>query len=533
MNIQPSPLQQAILDAVRISSDNLLVQAAAGSGKTATLEMICRVLPSHLHTIALCFNRQIAEEFKRRLPLHVEARTLHSLGFKIIRDTLGREAEVDSDKPARILRHHLELCGCTGDWRRELRRTLPRLVSLCLATLTDPRNEEALVDLAQSHGLDLPEEAGLHIAELMEHSRKEIYRVSFDDMVDHPISGQYRFPAYDVVLVDEAQDLNLQQLLFIGRLLGVDIKSGEDYCGAYDGRLIAVGDRHQAIYGFRGADRHAMARIRKTFHCKELPLSVSYRCGTSIISCAQDVVGADEIQAAPGAPPGHTEWRAPEALGDTIRGLEDGDMVLCRVNAPLVSPCFELIRDQRKAIIRGRDIGVGLQNLVDSLKSRYGCQSVTDLLAALDRWAQRQATRLLARDAVTAAQAVEDRARTLYSLAEHVGSIDELKDLIRRVFDDSTSGVLFSSIHRAKGLESNTVVILAPELIPHPMALYRGSEDDLIQEQNLSYVARTRARTLLIFQPLGDTNGASAERWMSEEERAANRERNAAPAGPV
>ena len=55
---------------------------------------------------------------------------------------------------------------------------------------------------------------------------------------------------------------------------------------------------------------------------------------------------------------------------------------------------------------------------------------------------------------------------------------------------------MFSTIHRAKGLEADTVHLVRPDLLPHPMA--RGWQVE--QETHLRYVAHTRAnRSLTIY----------------------------------
>ena len=52
------------------------------------------------------------------------------------------------------------------------------------------------------------------------------------------------------------------------------------------------------------------------------------------------------------------------------------------------------------------------------------------------------------------------------------------------------------TIHKSKGLEHDTVYILNEFLIPSKYAML---EEQLIQENNLKYVARTRAKENLIF----------------------------------
>ena len=55
---------------------------------------------------------------------------------------------------------------------------------------------------------------------------------------------------------------------------------------------------------------------------------------------------------------------------------------------------------------------------------------------------------------------------------------------------------MLCTIHKSKGLESDVVYILNENLIPSRFAT---SKEQLIQEKNLKYVARTRAKKELYF----------------------------------
>src|SRR5690606_18120963 len=99
-----------------------------------------------------------------------------------------------------------------------------------------------------------------------------------------------RVREFDNVLVDEAQDLNVAQRILIRRML----KEG--------GRLIAVGDPRQAIYGFRGADSDSFRLIGEEFNATDLPLTVTFRCPKAVVAQAQRYVS--HIQAHETAPEG-------------------------------------------------------------------------------------------------------------------------------------------------------------------------------------------------------------------------------------
>jgi DNA helicase-2/ATP-dependent DNA helicase PcrA len=162
----------------------------------------------------------------------------------------------------------------------------------------------------------------------------------YTDMIYAPLAADLS-PAqrFDMVCIDEAQDLSPMQLEFI---LGLSCLGG---------RLLFVGDPKQAIYGFAGADTRAMSRIVERTQATVLPLSVTYRCPQKHVRLAKRFAPA--IQAAPGAVEGRVT-AIPE--GALCRYVTPGDLVLCRINAPLVEACLRLIQQRVPAQVLGRDI---------------------------------------------------------------------------------------------------------------------------------------------------------------------------------
>jgi hypothetical protein len=94
--------------------------------------------------------------------------------------------------------------------------------------------------------------------------------------------------------------------------------------------------------------------------------------------------------------------------------------------------------------------------------------------------------------------AMKDKAQTIaYICGNSVLTVAEVTAIIKDIFSDKppvVPHVLLSTIHRVKGAEADRVFILRPDLLPHPLA--RG-RNELIQEENLHYVAITRAREQL------------------------------------
>src|SRR5262249_12707986 len=140
-------------------------------------------------------------------------------------------------------------------------------------------------------------------------------------------------------------------------------------------------------------------------------------------------------------------------------------MIIARRNAPLVELAFQLIADGVPVLLRGRDIGKGLLDLIYRLEPR----DLIHLLTELETYRDRQLEKLARKDAPEAAvQALHARVMCLKELASQSRSVEHLVGTIRTLFaDEGDKGkVILSSIHRAKGLEADRVIITDTENLP-------------------------------------------------------------------
>jgi superfamily I DNA/RNA helicase len=249
--------------------------------------------------------------------------------------------------------------------------------------------------------------------------------------------------------------------------------------------VCVVGDDRQAIYGFRGADSQSLARLKKDLKARELKLTTTYRCGKSIVTLAQTEV--PDIEAGPKNGEGEVRHLDADKLVDVAM---PGDFILSRLNAPLASYAMQLLREGKRAQIAGRDIGNGLKALVRKLGK--GAYTVDAFLDAVDVWREKETKRLLTLKFEQRARLVEDQAETLYALSEGATSVAQVEQTIERLFTDDggdNAYILLSSVHKAKGLEAETVFVL-------DWTFRRGKDQE---ENNIWYVAVTRAKHVLVF----------------------------------
>lgn len=552
------------------TSPHLIVEARAGTGKTTTLiEGLkyvltdqCSDLQPSLQQLAIwaemqrsrgkvrsvcfvAFNRAIADELKQRVPKGCDAMTMHSMGLRALRDRFPGDEDLKLNafrvrdiivgmlnyaRYGRISRFSKPSDKFLPENERDSVRAVERLVSLCKMNLTGfnlqnylPEENERrywnkrLSELASNYDVDLNsnEREVFDLVPRVLERCKDVARdgcIDFDDMIWLPVVLDLDVYRYDLLLVDEAQDLNrCQQQLAL--------KAGR--------RLILVGDPKQSIYSFAGADGESMERMHSLLGgnvgspdcgkrgCITLPLTVTRRCGRAIVEEARKIV--PDFEAHESCCDGKITYRSFGNEDDLpVQGLpscneetdyrlfvETGDMVLCRINAPLVSECFEFIKQGRKATIRGRKIGQGLVSLVRKVRKKGSREtsSLVTLQHELSDWLRSERCKENAKlhPSENRLINIQDRYDCLMYFVDGAASVQDVISHIQSIFsDDAGEGILLSSIHKAKGLESSRVFILMPEGagIPHPMAHTPQQREE---EMNCLYVAITRAREELCY----------------------------------
>lgn len=478
---EPSKYQRAVFEFVKAGKGHGVVKAAAGSGKTTTIVQALQFTDDSADVAFVAFNRLIANTLKDKAPQHVHVSTLHSLGFGNIRNALGK-VKVEPKKVYYIIRNLQDFMSFEEkEIVDQSISSIIRFVSLCKSTLREPTTDN-LDWIADRWNIETNGDRDLIFsvtAQAYQRSVADTNSIDYDDMIFLCATGKVPCQQFDVLFVDETQDLNKAQL-------EMAVKSIKP-----NGRILAVGDENQSIYGFRGADTQAMPNIIERLNATVMPLSITYRCPKSHVELAQTLV--PEIEAAEWAKDGIIENISQYDFMDRVK---PGDLVLCRCNAPLVSPAFSLIRQGVKAVILGRDIGTGLVALIKKIQKRHRVTSLNDTLSAMTEYSYHEIAKLNDAKKEMQAQALEDKVETIFALSDGCQTVFELERKIQDVFSDESEGVTFSSVHKAKGAESDRVFILKPDLMPHPKATSDWEQE---QEWNIMYVAYTRSKSELYF----------------------------------
>ncbi len=494
MTFKPSKYQQAIYDFIEHGSGSAVIEAVAGSGKTTTIVESLKLIPPSEKILFLAFNSAIAKELQTRVPSHVRAKTFHSQGFGAFNYSSPTSVkDVEKDKTWLILDRLFEK---DRNKRTEYGLFVKKLVGFAKGEgvgFLIPDEQETWRGLIEHHDLQLDSgsfDEAIKIAQFVlwvSIGVSEYGIIDFDDMIYMPLLNNCSFFRHDYVFVDEAQDTNAVQLEMIERMV-------KPY-----GRVIAVGDPHQAIYGFRGADSAAMSNIQERFQATQLPLSVSYRCPVAIVNAAKRIV--PHIESAEGACQGKVhdfEDEMPE-----LEFFEADDVILCRNTRPLVALAYKLIRSKIGCRILGKEIGKGLIALIKKMKA----SGVDRLEEKLKIYRDREIEKYLKDGKGDRAEALDDKIHcvltVIKNLPETRRTVPALIEDIEQLLDDGKKNVLtLCTVHKSKGLEWNRVFILGR--YKYMPSKWVKKDWQIRQEQNLIYVAYTRAKQELYFLPDND-----------------------------
>lgn len=511
---------------------HLIIEARAGTGKTTTLVEGLRLvkgLPTSLtpspqqaavwkamelskgarSVCFVAFNNSIVEVLKTKVPAGCDTKTMHRLGFQAVRKRFevdGNTIELNRDRVKNLI---CKVMGTTIELLRmyemELLKATEELVGLCKMNLVHPWNDspwsDNVDDIVDHYDLEISgsRDKVYNLTEQVLYECREVTdNIDFNDMPWLPVVLNLPVYKFDLLLIDEAQDLN---------------RCSQALAKMAGRRLILCGDPKQAIYGFAGADSQSMARMyaelnesaafmplvgdaRQAFvpvgGCLRLPLTVTRRCGKAIVAEAKKLV--PDFEAFPTNPEGKVLTMAMKTYHEKVN---DHDIVLCRTNAPLISECFRFIRLGRVAKVQGNDVGQRLISLIKKSKTTTS----EGFMQWLNQWRDQEESKERGNSKPNESKllAIADRYECLVFIAVEASTTTEMVRKIEAIFsdEDDRPGILLTSIHRSKGLEAQRVFFLKPPKGGMPKNKMQPWEME--QEDNLEYVGRTRAIEELIY----------------------------------
>jgi DNA helicase-2/ATP-dependent DNA helicase PcrA len=539
-------LDQEQAAAVRITRGPLVIHAGAGSGKTRVIAhrvayTVATGAVDARRILVVTFTDKAAGEMAERLAAlglpGVAARTFHAAALAQLRhfwparhDGAPAPAVLDSKIPivGRLAR------GLPGGYRFTTAKDLADEIEWAKSRRLRPATYGAE---SGSRIPPIPAELFVRLWATYEQEKDRAGRLDFDDMLtrtvdllesDETAAATVR-ARYAWFSVDEYQDTNpLQQ-----RLLELWLGDRDDLC--------VVGDEDQTIYTFAGATSAFLTGFAGRFPgAREVTLDRNYRSSPQILALANRLLASEgrrkRLVATQPAGPLPTIRRCADGDAElalitaTIRRrIDDGTppaeiAVLVRVNAQVppieaaltragiafrvrgqrfferteVRQALRLVR-RLPAAARGHELGDALEA---RLRSDLGFDPDGDAAGAEAR--ERTASLSLILEIARTAAASASAPGPATGVDGHAAELDlaalvaELEARAAAEAAGSADGVNLLTLHRAKGLEWDAVLLPGLEEGTLPIRQAADDEDALAEERRLLYVGLTRARRHLV-----------------------------------
>ncbi|CAI0963171.1 UvrD-helicase domain-containing protein [Serratia quinivorans] len=464
MSYSDTPEQTAVIG---WSGHRLVVRAFAGTGKTSTLVRYALANPNN-RMLYLAYNRAVRDEAEQKFPFNVECKTSHQLAWP----NFGRHYQTRLTGSLRIT----DVARLLNTRHWPLARTTIMTFNAFLCSGDHELGPQHLPDEDDRSGVST--ERILAASQLLwrESARQDgMFPVTHDVYLKlYQLSNPDLSKRWQTLLFDEAQDANpVTQSLVLAQ-----------HCN-----VVLVGDRHQQIYRFRGAENALDAPA--LVDAERLNLTHSFRFGPAVASVANMLL-AREGETLPVVGDGGKD-SVVTCLPQECRG--EHVTVLSRTVAGVIGAALDANLAGRKVFWVGGIAG-------------YKTEELEDLYWFSADMPERMRSPVLSREYrdfdefESVAKATKDPEMNQgLRLLEQYFPLPQRLQVMREhaVTDESAAQVTVSTAHRSKGLEWPVVVLnedfvdITDPLLP---------EDERTDETNLLYVAVTRARKTLVTNAL-------------------------------
>lgn len=481
MSFKPTDEQQAGIDAKK-SGENVVLEALAGTGKTTTLKQMALSAPRE-RGLYLAYNKAIKTDAAKSFPKSVRCVTSHGLAF----GPIGKHYRHKLDAPMMSSRDAAKILGISDRLyltdelflgpKQLARLALDTVMRFCYSADDDIGPQHVpFVDNDRAVRSDLTayavKQAKRAWADLTNKQGKLGWNRSHDFYLklwalSHPTIDA------DYIQFDEAQDANLCTA-------GIVLEQT-------DAQLIAVGDRNQAIYGWRGASdamQNWPAAIR-------LPLTKSFRFGPAVAEEANKWLQLLESD---------LKVEGFEEIDSVVGQLDEPEAVLCRTNATVVAKAMTAMEAGRSFAVVG---GTGeIRKFAYAVRDLMG-QRGTDHpdLMMFQTWQQ-------VKDHV--AEDDSSGLKVFVNMIDTYG-VEVIMRVAESAVEEKDADVICSTAHKAKGREWGAVQIAADFAEPVPDE-ETGEQKLNKPDMMLAYVSVTRA-----MRKLDNTGLSWVDRWLTPE----------------
>lgn len=470
------------------STGNIIINAVAGSGKTTTLIEYARTRPQKSRILYLAFNNSVQKEairkFRSKDINNVDVFTAHALAKKYVFAKNKFNIKSENYKTFEIA----ELLDLIPDPKNHsdliLAKHILRFAAYyCNSDVNSPTELNYVDTLADPQAIQFASNFYDTIQEKTVILLKEMNNRKIDITHDFYLKKfQLSSPQlpFDYILFDEGQDASMA-------MLNVFLKQ--------EATKIIVGDSHQQIYGWRFA-----INSLEQVNFNSYPLSQSFRFNDQIAYLANNILSWKK------------KYFNQETI--TIKGFPVkkefiSSATIARSNVKLLDAAIKYIQDTPvssiyfegniKSYTYAEETGTSIYDVLNLMNGNHDLikDKLVKKMSDLD-------------ELIQYVEKTEDSSiGMVIEIVTKYGNLlpDLIKELKQRhVHDDyrHEASMIFSTVHRCKGMEYDTV-ILCDDFITEETLYEALNEEEisekrkqqLAEEVNILYVACTRAKSKL------------------------------------
>ncbi len=470
------------------STENIKINAVAGSGKTTTVIEYARTRPSSSSILYLAFNKSVKLEAIKKFAdkgLHnVTVETAHSLAYKAI--VFKNNYKVKSI--AYNTNEIAEILNLKGNGEKHTEYIIANHISKFVAYFcnSDKQKVQDLNYLTTVTDLKARIFVTSFIEYIVAQSRLLLSKMDKGEIeITHDFylkKFQLSNPIlhYDYILFDEAQDAS-------PAMLDVFLKQ--------KATKVIVGDTHQQIYGWRFAVNSLEKADFKTFN-----LSTSFRFSQDIANLAMEILNFKK----------HLDGtKVIPLIGSAHHTEVKTKAIIARTNLGLLLKAIEYVTENKNTnqiYFEGNinsytyaDEGASLYDVLNLYNAKHylirdklikSMQDLSDLEEYIKKTEDVQLG-MMVEIVKTYGNKIPDILKTIKE--RHIGNDDKVK-----------AEMIFSTVHRCKGMEYDTIELVNDFIEQEKLEQLKDDKKaqglsikKINEEINLLYVAITRTKNIL------------------------------------
>jgi len=471
--------QKAIIN----SSGDIKINAVAGSGKTTTILEYAKARPKNSRILYLAFNKSVrleaSEKFSKNNLDNVTVETAHSLAYKHVVFNYNYRVRNQDYKTNEIV----DLLKLQGNSEKHFEFVIANHILKFVAYFcnSDKRKVQELNYLDIVFDEKAKKVAKSFYAQIEMYTRLFLAKMDKGEIeITHDFylkKFQLENPklAFDYILFDEAQDASPAMLaIFLNQ----------------NATKVIVGDTHQQIYGWR----HAVNSLEKA-KFKTFNLSTSFRFNQDIADLAMGVLDYK------------THFDNPETISISGNGTNKeskSKAIIARTNLGLLLKAIEYVTEKKNSNEIYFEGNIHSYTYADEGASLYDVLNLQNKNREMIRDKVIREMKTM-KELETYIESTDDsQLGMMVEIVKEYGNkipgiLKSLKEKHVSNEDKHKARIIFSTVHRCKGMEYDAVQIVNDFMTEDRLIKLKHSGEDINvarmnEEINLLYVAVTRTK---------------------------------------